>query len=236
MSAPAIHPKTAGASGGAAVGLVVTALLNHYHVHVTPQIAGAISTITAAIGGYVAPRPHHEPQPPKKKPQPKVSPVLTMYDAIDVAQIPTGAAAVAGYVDGHWPTYARLRLRFRSAYRLSIAVFAHDDAHCLDVEQGDASPEQAVAWVKRQLARGVHRPAVYASVSVMPRVLGLLHQAGIGRGQVRIWTAHYTFSPHLCSPRCGYGMGTTADATQYTDRAHGRNLDASLVAHGFWHG
>lgn len=163
---------------------------------------------------------------PRKRP-------FTMYDSVTPAQIPADAVAVAGYVNGRWPTFAGLAVSHPHARRLSIAVNTAHDAECLDVEQGDAAPRDAPAWVKRQKARGVKRPVVYCSVSMAPAVLRALAATGIKRRDIRLWTAHYTFRPHLCSSECGYGLKGTADATQYHDHALGRNLDASLCAAKF---
>lgn len=156
--------------------------------------------------------------------------MLTMFDSINVKEIPGGAAASAGYVDGRWPTFPQLR----TPHRLSIAVFARDDADCLDVENGDSTVGEAGAWVKRQQARGVRLPVVYTSVSQARALLAALAAEGVQRSDIRLWTAHYTFVPHICSPACGFGFTGKADGTQYTDHAFGRNLDASLVADYFF--
>lgn len=172
------------------------------------------------------------PAPPKPAPRPQP---ITMFDSINVTQIPLSAAAVAGYVGGNWPTFSKLAALFPHAHRLSIAVNAGEDADCLDVENGDATPEQAPDWVKRQLARGVKRPCIYCSISVAPTVLDLLAKAGIQRNAIRLWTAHYTYKPHRCSfPLCGYNCGGEADATQWSDKALGRDLDASVCVPDFF--
>lgn len=160
--------------------------------------------------------------------------MTTMYDSVAITELPRDAEAVAGYVNGRWPTYAELVLKFPHAHKLSIAVSADADADCLDVERFDATPLQAPLWVKRQLEHGVKRPVVYCSVSDAATVLKALKRAGIGRKQVRLWTAHYTLRPHRCSPLCRFGLWTRADATQYTDKALGRSLDASLCAPRFF--
>lgn len=157
----------------------------------------------------------------------------TMYDSVTLTEIPATAEAVAGYVNGRWPTYPQLAAKWPHAKRVSIAVTTEADADVLDIETGDASPAQAPAWVRRQIMRGVKKPAVYASVSQMPTVLSVLRAAGIGRSQVRVWTAHYTHVPHRCTSACYRGFNTTADATQYTNVALSKNLDASLVTDGF---
>jgi hypothetical protein len=158
----------------------------------------------------------------------------TMYDSVTLTEIPTNAYAVAGYVGGRWPTFPQLSKQFPKAKHLSIAVNSTEDAECLDIENGDATPAQAPAWIRRQVKRGVKKPVVYSSVSQMPAVLLALEVSGIKRSQVRVWTAHYTGVTHLCDQLCGFGFKTKADATQYTDKALGRNLDASLVSNAFF--
>jgi hypothetical protein len=157
-----------------------------------------------------------------------------MFDSVTISEIPAKAKAVAGYTAGNWPTYWQLVKDFPHAFVLDIAIAASFDATCLDIEGGDARAEEAPAWVKRQHARGVKRPVLYISVSEAERLLQLLKDAGIGRHEVRLWTAHWTFTPHLCGPHsCGELHSTTAEATQHTDQALGRNLDESLLAASF---
>ena len=159
---------------------------------------------------------------------------ITMFDAIDLAQIPVGPAAAAGYVDGDWPTYAELAERFPNARLLSIAVSAARDADCLDIEQGDASPADAVLWWERQRSRGVQRPCLYASASVMQASLIPLVRAGtIARPLVRLWSAHYA-GQHICGPRSCGAVSIDMDGAQWTDRAWGRSLDESLLLGDFF--
>lgn len=163
---------------------------------------------------------------------------LRMFDSVNVAMIPHNAEAVAGYVDGHWQTFPKLQAKFPRAHKLSIAVFAKDDADCLDVESGDATNAEAPAWVKRQWARGVKRPVLYTSVSNWGPLAQELHRAGIkhrpwGRSYKR-WSAHYTWTAHRCDRRCGMPGLRRAGATQWTDKALGRNLDESQVGRSFF--
>jgi hypothetical protein len=147
-------------------------------------------------------------------------PQFSMFDSVDLSQIPPGAGAVAGYVGGKWPTYNEVVKRFPNAKHLSIAINATEDAECLDVETGDATPAEVPAWVHRQQSRGVKRPVLYANFSTMPQVLAALASAGIDRHlDVRLWVAEYTYTAHI---PLGY------DACQWTDRSGGRNLDQSL--------
>lgn len=192
--------------------------------YVAAVLTGATAVIHAPkVAKKVAPR-HGKRRAP---------PAFSMFDTIDPSLIPPRPQAVAGYVGGYWPTYSTLLRDFPHAKHLSIAVNAGEDAECLDVENGDATPAQAPAWCRRQRARGVSRPVIYASVATMPAVLGGLAADGITRGMVRVWTAHYTGRQHLCSQACWPTLHTVADATQFTDRALGRNLDESWCSGTF---
>ena len=158
-----------------------------------------------------------------------------MYDSVDVTQIPANAQAVAGYVGGHWPTYKSLVLKFPKSKKLSIAIAADENADCLDVEKGDASPTQAAAWVRRQHAAGNKCPVVYTSLAYAQSLVNLLDASGLKYGiDYKLWSAHYNFKAHICSPKCGLRLKVTAHATQYTDKALGRNLDASLCSANFF--
>ena len=154
-----------------------------------------------------------------------------MFDSIDPSQIPAGQDA-AGYVDGRWRTFTALH----GPSNLSVAVFPVDDADALDVEPGDATNADAPGWVRRELGRGHWRPCLYTSVANLPALLAALATAGLTRGQVRIWTAHYTYAPHRCTHACNPQLPVdfVADATQWTDRSGGKNLDESELADDFF--
>jgi hypothetical protein len=158
-----------------------------------------------------------------------------MYDSIQVSQIPAQAAYVAGYVNGRWPTAPVLKRAFPHARLLSITITASADADCLDVEQGDATIAQAPGWVKRQLARGLYRPVVYAQASSMGALLHALESAGITRASVRLWAAHYGEGAHICGPAsCKYPAIPACDGTQWTPAALGRDLDESVLLADFF--
>lgn len=179
-----------------------------------------------------------KPKPaPAPKPDPKPAPgPIEMYDDVNVSLIPVSAEAVAGYVDGRWPTYVSLVSKFPHAkYRVSIAVFSRDNANVLDVEPGDATISEIVSWVKRQHARGEKKPGIYTAVSWAQKAVDTLKAAGFEYGvHYVLWTAHYTYKPHLCSSNCGFGFKEIAHATQWTDKAGGRSLDESLVSASFF--
>lgn len=162
-----------------------------------------------------------------------------MLDSVTVANLPSGADAYAGYVDGAFQNYQALKARFGGhAHLLSIAVFASDNAECLDIETGDATPAQAPAWVRRQHGRGIRRPVLYASASVMGTVSTTLHGAGLARSSYRLWSAHYNGHAHICGPAtCAYPGVPPCDGTQWRDNAPGVNgtkIDESLLAGDFF--
>lgn len=164
---------------------------------------------------------------------------LRMLDSVTVANLPNGADAYAGYIDGAFQTYHALAARFRGhAHLLSIAVFASGNAECLDIETGDATPGQAPAWVRRQHGRGIRRPVLYASASTMGTVSTTLHRAGLARSSYRLWSAHYNGHAHICGPgTCAFPGVPACDGTQWRDNAPGVNgtkIDESRLAGDFF--
>lgn len=161
-----------------------------------------------------------------------------MFDSVSVAEIPANAIAAAGYVGGSWPTFenGELRKRCPHARLVSIAVSGSHEAEELDVEPGDASPNDAPTFVRREHGNGVERPALYAAVSEMVDVLNALDQAGIHPDEYRTHTAHTGAGKHICGPAsCGL-LPVKAHATQWTFESGGRNLDESVVRPAFWVG
>jgi hypothetical protein len=150
-----------------------------------------------------------------------------MFDSINVADIPsTGMDAVAGYVGGNWPTYAALVKRFPHLPALSIAVNASQDAQCLDVENGDATPADVPGWLDRQRRlKPNETPILYTSASQIGAV-----RAAAGNRRYLMWSAHYGVGEHVCG-RCGY---PGADATQFDDHgAHGEHIDRTAMSPAF---
>lgn len=165
--------------------------------------------------------------------------MFVMYDSVDTAEIPSHANAVGAYAGGNFPTYMSVKRGWPHAHVLSIAVNSGEHRcadgtaiECLDIEPGDATPSLAPAWFHAQRSIGVKRPCFYGSLSWVPQIEAALHGAGIARHEYRVWSAHYTFHAHICGPQCG--LSTSADATQWTDRALGRNLDESLCNGAFF--
>jgi len=161
-----------------------------------------------------------------------------MFDTAQNDQFPAGAAAYAAYVDGglgDQPNYAYIVSTFPRAQHLSIALFASNNADCLDVEPGAAVPSDIPGWYARQVARGIKRPVIYASASTMnDEILPVLSQAGIARAKTRLWSAHYGLGEHICGPHSCGQLSIDADGTQWTSSAMGLNLDESLLLDTFF--
>ncbi len=161
-----------------------------------------------------------------------------MFDTALNDQFPSGAAAYAGYVDGHLgnqPNYAFIVQAFPKAQHLSIALDSVDNADTLDVEPGAAGPSDIPGWYERQVRRGIVRPVIYASASNMnDEVLPVLSQSGIARSKVRLWSAHYGEGQHICGPGTCGALSVNADGTQWTSTALGLVLDESLLLENFF--
>lgn len=130
-----------------------------------------------------------------------------------VANLPAGLDAYAGYVDNGgdgitWPQVQAIPAK----YHLSISIHGVP-AMCGDVENGALSN-----WAGYTVG--------YCAISNA--------QANINtHGRPRkLWTAHYTSTPHICSPACGFGFTGYADGTQWTD--HGNSFDESLLLDNFF--
>lgn len=144
-----------------------------------------------------------------------------MYDSVRVDGIPADAKVVAGYVDGLYANVGTLQRRFPNAVVVRIAVFAHtNDGHVLDVEQGDATPSEAVGWVKNRRLAGAD-PSVYCNSGVWPAVRKAFKDAGIP--EPHYWIAQWDRIQQIPSG---------AVAKQFTN---GPDYDTSIVA-DYWPG
>jgi hypothetical protein len=163
---------------------------------------------------------------------------LSMADSITAGNLPAGYGAYGAYVDGKWPDFAAMCVRFPGAYHYAITVAGDLGADEADCETGDLTPAEAVAWAKGKLAAGASRPGIYANASTMTTgVLPELAAAGVSRESVRLRSAHYGAGEHICGPAACGQTPVSMDATQWTDTAAGENgsqIDASMLADNFF--
>jgi hypothetical protein len=150
---------------------------------------------------------------------------------------------IAAYGNGSYANYASARRAFPRLRCIEIDVSGAGIGNAGDFEPGDMSYAHAGSWARGRIAAGVWRPVVYFSASFWTQVMSSLEGAGIGRSDVRIWTAHYNGNVQLCSSACGFGITGTADATQWGSSDHPgtlpslydhRDIDVSLTADDFW--
>jgi hypothetical protein len=117
----------------------------------------------------------------------------TMYDSVDVTSIPRNAQMVAGYVDGHWPTFGTLASGFPKARLVSIAISASEySANVLDVEKGDADASQAPGWAT-EVRKAGRVPTVYTDSANWDTVRNAFTAAHVE--QPYYWIAHYGVAP-----------------------------------------
>ena len=104
----------------------------------------------------------------------------TFYDSIDLMSLPPYADGYMGYDDGRWPDADAIAARFPGKTVIRITVFPSDnEGDMLDVESGDATPDQAPGWVTRRRQAGHGGPLVYCSESLWETVRAAFHSQGV---------------------------------------------------------
>lgn len=109
---------------------------------------------------------------------------LVMRDSIDAPLIPRDTPVVAGYGDGkfiwspNWRDGGNWFDLFPNSVKLVIAVFAQDAGDILDVETGDARPDQVPDWCARFNRPGRRAPTIYCNRATWPLVIDALASAG----------------------------------------------------------
>jgi hypothetical protein len=157
-----------------------------------------------------------------------------MYDGINalaagIARQFPNAAKIAGYINGTFAWSQAEWDLFPHADHVTISVTAAANAgDVLDVEVGDAAPNQSAGWIAMRKAAGLYRPTIYCSRSVIPAVRAGTGSYILGK-DYDIWVAEYTGSPHQVTAP-GTPSATCA-ATQYESTA---NWDVSAVYDTDW--
>lgn len=140
-------------------------------------------------------------------------------------------ALVAGYVNGAYAWSSEEWNLFPHSAHVTITVTASANAgDVLDVERGDASPDEAYGWIRMRKAAGLFRPTIYCARGNLPAV-----RAGSGSyvlGQdYDVWVADWTGSAHEVSSSVKGGVAARCAAVQY--RSTG-SYDASAVYDDGW--
>jgi hypothetical protein len=148
-----------------------------------------------------------------------------MYDSVNPNGIPAGGQLICGWVDGAygprdpygWTAGAWARFPGQIPVRIA-ALSSTRGAQVYDVENGDLTPEQAIAVLDRERAAG-NNPTIYGSQYTVGQVKALL----AARSEPPWWVADPTGIEHMLPG---------AVATQWLWKP---GYDQSLVA-DFWPG
>lgn len=139
-----------------------------------------------------------------------------MYDDVSADNYPADSQLVAAYIDGRYDDFAAVAARFPTIVHVSITIW-NGDADVLDIETGDATPEMAGPWVRRQKSEG--KVAVcYCNLSNWDAVIA----SCAGTGVDGYWVADYDNDPTI--PDEWRAKGCVAKQYQSTDA-----WDRSLV-------
>ena len=153
----------------------------------------------------------------------------TMYDSVTPAAIPVDAEMVAGYVNGHYEWRPQDWDRFPKAVKVHITIMAVNEAGVLDIETGDASPQQAPGWVKARQQSGLKRPTLYVNRSNAETVIAECTKAGLKPGE-HYWLWLATLD--------GTKTTTLPGVVAIQDKGAamlGFNADSSVVFDPTWH-
>lgn len=147
----------------------------------------------------------------------------TMYDSVDPDALPRTAELVAGYVTGiyKWPPHAWSHWARVKEVHIDVNATYPQDSDVLDIERGDAGPNQARAWIEERVKYG--RACLYFSRSSMDAV----EAAVTGLPGVDVWVADWTGEPHAV--RVAPNMHLVA--VQYANTPH---FDLSVVYDPVW--
>ncbi len=149
-----------------------------------------------------------------------------MYDSVTAKDIPSNVQMVAGYISGTYKWNAADWARFPNAVHVHIATQAYiNDGEVLDVERGDATPEESVDWVIHRRAVGID-PSIYCNqLNGWPYVIQAFKNRGIS--EPHYWVARYD---NIAIIPVG------AIAKQYANSTFsGGHFDLSVVA-DYWPG
>jgi hypothetical protein len=139
-------------------------------------------------------------------------------DSVTPSNLPPGFDLYGGYNDGLYNNVAAIQARFPGKTVVHFTVFARDNiGDCLDVEQGDATPQQAPGWVQNRRNAGHGGPLVYCSESLWPQVRQAFVDAGVP--EPGYWIAGYPGS-------VGQALYPGSVAHQWIDRGP---YDESIV-------
>lgn len=158
----------------------------------------------------------------------------TMYDGINsdapaIARAFPTTPMVAGYIDGNFTWSQSDWNLFPHAVHVYITYTASvDSGDVIDCESGDATPDQAAAWVRMRKSKGYYRPTIYCNLDTAPAVRQATGNMILGE-DYDMWIAWYNGDP----TQFVFSDGRKAVAKQYLSPAGGF-YDKSSVYSSTW--
>ena len=102
----------------------------------------------------------------------------TSYDSINVRGLPPGGDLYLGYDDGMWPDADEIARTFPGKTVVRVTTNpADNEGDMLDVEKGDATPNDAPGWVQRRRDAGHGGPIVYFPASWRSQIIAAFASA-----------------------------------------------------------
>ena len=155
-----------------------------------------------------------------------------MRDSTSPGDIPTdGTQLVAGYVNGLYAWDQAGWDRFAGIPCVRIDVNGTDpSADVLDVELGDATVSDAVAWARQKLrVASEYLPVIYCSRSVVPSLESRMSESGLYAGHhYKLWVATLDGTRELPDM-------TGVTAVQYAGSLQtGGHYDESVIYDASW--
>lgn len=171
---------------------------------------------------------------------------FTSYDDVTASLIPSDATHCSYYATGRYANLGAIQRQCPHAKLMPVLtvpgdippfdqIVGSEHGVSIDIENTDWTPADAGPFAQKCVAAGI-MPVFYCSLSMAGEVLASLHAAGIPRDHFKLHTAHWTGQPHICTGIASAYGTVDADATQYTDQALGRSLDASLCKDNYFSG
>jgi hypothetical protein len=148
----------------------------------------------------------------------------TLYDSTNPSLIPSGPY-LAGYINGLYPSYYQIVINNPTSDVLSITVKAKNSdgsyvaADILDIENGDATPDEAPGWT--QAMRALRRPIIWnycSRLGTWPDTKAAYVSLGVPAPDY--WIADYTGQPHLVPG---------SFSTQWTDHDNDYDISQTLL-------
>lgn len=159
---------------------------------------------------------------------------VAVIDSVSITRIPGATRRIAAYSDGKWANVHDAYMLRPGAQVIAITVLGDPYAQVADLEAGALSVTQVRDWLRRARHTGQQRPCIYVEVSRLQSVVNELWRLGEPRSSYRLWSAHWTDVPHICSAACGIGDYEPPGMTQYESNIEDSGFDVSLTTVGWW--